>query len=83
MMIRTAEDIMLVLRRPFDTPGPVIVGVHVDYSDNPKRFEIVRRQHPLAVRQAAFGACVPRTSSIHELPRTREPYCAIMTRKEN
>jgi acetolactate synthase I/II/III large subunit len=26
---------------PFDTPGPVIVGVHVDYSDNHELFEMV------------------------------------------
>ena len=42
MMIRTAEDIAPVLRRAFDTPGPVLVGVHVDYSDNHKLFEMVR-----------------------------------------
>ncbi|MFC7630177.1 thiamine pyrophosphate-dependent enzyme [Paraburkholderia humisilvae] len=41
LMIRTADDIVPVLKKAFDTPGPVIVGVHVDYSDNHKLFEMV------------------------------------------
>ncbi len=34
LMIRTADEIAPVLQKAFDTPGPVIVGVHVDYGDN-------------------------------------------------
>jgi acetolactate synthase-1/2/3 large subunit len=41
LMIRTADEIMPVLKRAFDTPGPVIVGIQVDYSDNHKLFEMV------------------------------------------
>jgi acetolactate synthase-1/2/3 large subunit len=41
LMIRTADEIVPVLKKAFDTPGPVIVGIHVDYSDNHKLFEIV------------------------------------------
>ncbi len=40
-MIRTPEGIAPVLKRAFDLPGPVLVGVHVDYSDNHKLFEMV------------------------------------------
>ncbi len=40
-MIRNADDIVPVLKKAFDTPGPVIVGVHVDYRDNHKLFEMV------------------------------------------
>lgn len=41
LMINTPDDIVPVLRRAFDTPGPVLVGVHVDYSDNHLLFEMV------------------------------------------
>ncbi len=41
MMINTPEDILPVLKNAFDTQGPVIIGVHVDYSDNAKLFESV------------------------------------------
>jgi acetolactate synthase I/II/III large subunit len=41
MMIRTPAEIGAVLQRAFDTPGPVLIGVHVDYSDNRKLFEMV------------------------------------------
>jgi acetolactate synthase-1/2/3 large subunit len=41
LMIRTADDIAPVLKKAFDTPGPVLVGVHVDYSYNPKLYEVV------------------------------------------
>jgi acetolactate synthase-1/2/3 large subunit len=30
-----------VLKKAFNAPGPVIVGVYVDYSDNHKLFEMV------------------------------------------
>jgi len=39
MMIRSADEIGPVLKRAFDTPGPVIIGLHVDYSDNHTLFE--------------------------------------------
>lgn len=41
LMIRAPEDIGPVLKKAFDTPGPVLVGVHVDYRDNLKLFEMV------------------------------------------
>jgi len=41
LMIRTPDEITPVLKRAFDLPGPVIVGVHVDYRDNVKLFEMV------------------------------------------
>jgi acetolactate synthase-1/2/3 large subunit len=41
LMIRTPDEIAPVLKRAFDTPGPVLVGVHVDYRDNHKLFEMV------------------------------------------
>jgi acetolactate synthase-1/2/3 large subunit len=41
LMIEKPEDIVPVLKKAFDVPGPVIVGVHVDYSDNHKLFEVV------------------------------------------
>ena len=42
LMIRTPEDIAPVMKRAFDTPGPVIVGVHVDYRENHLLFETIR-----------------------------------------
>jgi acetolactate synthase-1/2/3 large subunit len=42
MMINTADDIGPVMKKAFDTPGPVIVGVHVDYRDNHRLFETVK-----------------------------------------
>jgi thiamine pyrophosphate-dependent acetolactate synthase large subunit-like protein len=35
------DDIVPVMKKAFDTQGPVIVGVHVDYRDNHKLFEMV------------------------------------------
>jgi acetolactate synthase-1/2/3 large subunit len=40
-MIRSADDIAPVMKKAFDTAGPVIVGVHVDYRDNALLFENV------------------------------------------
>ena len=37
--IEDAEDIRPTLYKAFDTPGPVLIGVHVDYSDSVKLFE--------------------------------------------
>jgi acetolactate synthase-1/2/3 large subunit len=41
MMIHTADEIAPTLARAMDASGPVIIGVPVDYSDNPKLFEMV------------------------------------------
>jgi acetolactate synthase-1/2/3 large subunit len=41
LMINRPEEIVPVLRRAFETPGPVIVGVKVDYRDNHLLFEMV------------------------------------------
>jgi thiamine pyrophosphate-dependent acetolactate synthase large subunit-like protein len=41
LMIRTPDEISSVLQQTFDTPGPVLVGVHVDDSDNLKLFKHV------------------------------------------
>ncbi len=40
-MIDSPDEITPVLNRAFDQEGPVLVGVHVDYSDNQKLFEAV------------------------------------------
>src|ERR1700761_1587334 len=42
LMINRADEIAAVMKRAFDTPGPVLVGVHVDYRDNHKLFEMVK-----------------------------------------
>ena len=41
-MIQSPDQIAPVLKKAFDTPGPVLVGVQVDYRDNHKPFEKVR-----------------------------------------
>ena len=42
MMIRSADEITPVLKQALDyRNGPVLIGVHVDYSDNHKLFEMV------------------------------------------
>jgi acetolactate synthase-1/2/3 large subunit len=42
MMIRSPEEITPALKRALEyRDGPVLIGVHVDYSDNHKLFEIV------------------------------------------
>jgi acetolactate synthase-1/2/3 large subunit len=45
LMIRAPEEVAPVLRRGFNIPGPVIVGVHVDYRDNHKLFEMAGAGH--------------------------------------
>jgi acetolactate synthase-1/2/3 large subunit len=40
-MIQSPDQITPVLKKAFDTPGPVLVGVHVDYRDNHKLFDQV------------------------------------------
>jgi acetolactate synthase-1/2/3 large subunit len=37
-MIQSPDQISSVLQKAFDTPGPVLIGVHVDYRDNHKLF---------------------------------------------
>jgi acetolactate synthase I/II/III large subunit len=41
LMIDKPEDIAPVMKKAFDTQGPVIVGVHVDYRDNHALFEML------------------------------------------
>lgn len=41
-MIRTPDEIAPVLKEALNHSGPIIVGVHVDYSDNHKLFEMVK-----------------------------------------
>jgi acetolactate synthase I/II/III large subunit len=41
MMIRTVDEIGPTLAKAMATSGPVIIGVHVDYTDNRKLFEMV------------------------------------------
>ena len=40
-MIRSPDEIAPILKQAMGVQGPVIIGVHVDYSDNPKMFENV------------------------------------------
>jgi acetolactate synthase-1/2/3 large subunit len=39
LMIHQADETAPLMKKAFETPGPVIVGVHVDYSDNHLLFE--------------------------------------------
>jgi acetolactate synthase-1/2/3 large subunit len=41
LMIHRPHDIIPVVKKAFGTRGPVIVGVHVDYSDNHRLFEML------------------------------------------
>ena len=41
LMIEEPNDIAPIMRKAFETEGPVIIGVHVDYRDNHKLFEMV------------------------------------------
>jgi acetolactate synthase I/II/III large subunit len=43
-MIQSPDQISSVLKQAFDTPGPVLIGVHVDYRDNHKLFEQVNER---------------------------------------
>jgi acetolactate synthase I/II/III large subunit len=44
LMITNADMIAPIMKQAFATPGPVIVGVHVDYSDNLSLFKAVHRE---------------------------------------
>jgi acetolactate synthase I/II/III large subunit len=39
LTIQAPDDVAPTLRKAFDTPGPVLIGVHVDYSESVKLFE--------------------------------------------
>jgi acetolactate synthase I/II/III large subunit len=41
LMINKPDETISVLKKAFEIPGPVIVGVHVDYSDNHLLFEML------------------------------------------
>jgi acetolactate synthase-1/2/3 large subunit len=41
LRIEQPDQIATTLRKAFDAPGPVLVGVHVDYQQNVKLFEQV------------------------------------------
>jgi acetolactate synthase-1/2/3 large subunit len=41
LMINRPDDIAPIMKKAFDTQGPVIVGVHVDYRDNHELFELL------------------------------------------
>jgi acetolactate synthase-1/2/3 large subunit len=41
LTIQHPDDVAPTLRKAFDTPGPVLIGVHVDYSESVKLFEAV------------------------------------------
>jgi acetolactate synthase-1/2/3 large subunit len=43
-MIQSPDQIPEVPKQAFDTPGPVLIGVHVDYRDNHKLFEQVNER---------------------------------------
>lgn len=43
-MIHSPDQIGSVLQKAFDIPGPVLIGVHVDYRDNHKLFEQVNER---------------------------------------
>jgi acetolactate synthase I/II/III large subunit len=42
MMIDSPDQISITLRKAFEVPGPVLIGIHVDYSDNHKLFDPAR-----------------------------------------
>jgi len=39
LQIQHSDEIAPTLHKAFDTPGPVLIGVHVDYRDSVKLFE--------------------------------------------
>jgi acetolactate synthase I/II/III large subunit len=42
LMINKPDDVIPVMKKAFETTGPVIVGVHVDYRYNHKPFEMIK-----------------------------------------
>jgi hypothetical protein len=61
LMINKPDDVAPIMKKAFDTQGPVIVGVHVDYRDNHTLFEMLQRQRPLMSCQRCrpIGASEP------------------------
>jgi acetolactate synthase I/II/III large subunit len=43
-MIQTPDEIAPVMKEALNHTGPIIVGVHVDYRDNHKLFEMVKEE---------------------------------------
>jgi acetolactate synthase-1/2/3 large subunit len=43
-IIHSPDEIAPVFRQAFDTAGPVLIGVHVDYRDNYRLFEQVNER---------------------------------------
>ena len=39
LMIQTPDQIAPVLHEAFEIPGPVLVGLHIDYRDNRQLYE--------------------------------------------
>jgi len=42
LMIDTPDNVVPVMKKAFAAAGPVIVGVHVDYNDNHRLFEMIK-----------------------------------------
>jgi acetolactate synthase-1/2/3 large subunit len=42
LMIDTPDNVVPVMKKAFAVAGPVIVGVHVDYKDNHRLFEMIK-----------------------------------------
>ena len=42
LLIDTPDNVVPVMKKAFAVAGPVIVGVHVDYSDNHRLFEMIK-----------------------------------------
>lgn len=45
LMIQSPEQIVTVLKQAYEIPGPVLIGVHVDYRDNHKLFESLKERN--------------------------------------
>jgi acetolactate synthase-1/2/3 large subunit len=43
-MVDAPDQIGLTLKKAFEIPGPVLIGIQVDYRDNHKLFEKVHEQ---------------------------------------
>ena len=41
-MIKSRDDVAPIMKKAVNTPVPVLVGVHVDYSDSHLLFEMVK-----------------------------------------
>jgi acetolactate synthase-1/2/3 large subunit len=41
-MIDTPDNVVPVMKKAFAVAGPVIIGVHVDYKDNHRLFEMIK-----------------------------------------